>query len=155
MRRHSWWAWLAILLLPVTFLLPIWGERLQVKLIGYEGFCCMPNNLQEMEQKAEWARSMRLESNLIIGTGILLAVILLVGIILILYRCAIPCIKAKWLRRGVSFIVGVLVVPFALFLLLAAIMFIFHNDEYHKTRYQPPRDVIYSYAIDFVTQLGR
>ena len=115
----------------------------------------MPDNWQEMEQKAERARSMRLESNLIIGTGILLAVILLVGIIFVLYRCAIPYIKAKWLRRGVSFIIGVLVVPFALFLLLATIMFIFHNDEYHKTRYQPPRDVIYSYAIDFVTQLGR
>ena len=145
-----WWAWLTILLLPVTFLLPIWGEELQVKLIGYEGFCCHPDNWEELEQKAQQAKNMRLDSNLIIGTSVLLAVALLIGIIFILYKYAVPCIKIKWLRRTSQIVIGILASPFALLLLLAAIMLVFHNDEYHKTRYQPPRDTIYSYAVDLV-----
>lgn len=148
--RRSWWIWSIILLLPITYLLPIWGESLQVELIGYEGFCCMPDNWQELMQKSERAKSMRLESNLIIGTGILLAVILLNGIIFVLYKYAVPCIKNKRMHLVSQFLVGVLITPFILFLFLAVIMFVFYNDEYHETRYQPPRDNIYSYAIDFV-----
>lgn len=101
-------------------------------------------------QKSEQAKSMRLESNLIIGAGILLAVVLLAGTIFVLYRYAVPCIKNKRMHRVSQFLVGVLVTPFILFLFLAVIMFVFYNDEYHGTRYQPPRDDIYSYAIDFV-----
>lgn len=149
--KPSRWAWLAVLLLPIIFYLPLWGEALQVALIGYEGFCCMPENWQKLAQKAEQARSMRLDSNIIIGTGIVLAILTLIGVLYALYKYAIPSIKAKRLRQVMTVVVGVLTAPLATVLSLMLMMFIFYNDEYHSTRYQPPGDyTLYDYTSDFM-----
>lgn len=150
LTKRPWWAWCAILLLPIIFFLPLWSEALQVALIGYEGFCCMPENWQELKQKAEQAKSMRLESNLIIGTGIILAVLLLIGVLFALYKYAIPSITAKRMRRVMQVVVGVLVAPLAIILSLTLILFIFRNNYYHEIRYQTPRDSIYAYAQDLI-----
>lgn len=150
LTKRPWWAWCTILLLPIIFFLPLWSEALQVALIGYEGFCCMPENWQELKQKAEQAKSMRLESNLIIGTGIILAVLLLIGVLFALYKYAIPSITAKRMRRVMQVVVGVLVAPLAIILSLTLILFIFRNDHYHTTRYQPPEESIYAYAISLI-----
>lgn len=149
--RRSWWAWLAILLVPVIFWLPLWGERLQIKLIGYEGFCRMPDNWEELEQAAQRAKSLRPESNLIFGVSVALAVIVFIGMLFILYKYAIPCLTLKWLRRLAQALVGLFVVPLALLLTLTIILLVFHNDDFHRTRYQPPQDFIYAYAIDLIT----
>lgn len=109
----------------------------------------MPENWQELQRNAERAKSMRLESNIIIGTGIVLAIIILIGVLYVLYKYAIPSITTKWLRSISQIVVGVLASPFALTLLLTSIMLISHNDDYYRTRHQPPRDVIYSYTINY------
>ncbi len=149
--QRSWWAWLAILLVPVIFWLPLWGEELQLKLIGYEGRCCHPDNWQELERAAQHARSMRLDSNIILGTGVVLAALVFVVMLFILYKYAIPCLTRKKLRRLAQVLVGLFVAPLALLLILTIITLVFHNDNFHKTRYQPPRDYIYAYAIDLIT----
>lgn len=148
--KRPWWTWCAILLLPVIFFLPLWSENLQVALIGYEGFCCMPENWQELRQKAERAKSMRLESNLIIGTGIILAVLLLIGVLFALYKYAIPAITTKGARRVAQIVVGVLAAPLTIILSLTLVLFIFRNDYYHGIRYQTPRESIYAYAQDLI-----
>lgn len=149
--RRSWWAWLAILLVPVVFWLPLWGEELQIRLIGYEGWCCFPDNWQELERAAQRARSLRLESNLILGAGVFLAVLVFVGMLFILYKYAIPCLTLKWLRRLAQVLVGLFVAPLALLLALTIILLTCYNDSFHTLRYQPPRDFIYAYAMDLVT----
>lgn len=149
--QRSWRAWLAILLVPIIFCLPLWGEELQLQLIGYEGWCCHPDNWQELEQAAQRARSMRLDSNIILGTGVTLAVIVFVIMLFILYKYAIPCLARKKLRRLAQILVGLFVAPLALLLVLTIILLIFHNDDFHKTRYQPPRDSIYAHAIDLIS----
>lgn len=150
--RRSWWAWLAILLLPLVFFLPILGERIQISLIGDEGFCCMPENWQELMWKAERAKSMRLDSNLVIGTGIILAILLMGVMVYILYKYAVPCIQVGQLRRIAQVAVGILVAPIGFLLLLTLMVFVLHNDEYYSTRYQPSEDdfYIYPYTLDFV-----
>lgn len=150
LTKRPWWAWCTILLLPIIFFLPLWSEALQVALIGYEGFCCMPNNWQELERKAERARNMRLDSNLIIGMGIVLAIVLLVGVIFVLYKYAIPSITIKWIQHMSQLIVGILVAPLTIILSLTLILFIFRNDHYHTTRYQSPEESIYAYAISLI-----
>lgn len=143
-------SWAVILLIPIIFYLPLWAEMLQIKLIGYEGFCCMPDNWQELRQASIRAQSMRLDSNLILGAGVVLAILLLIGTLFILYRYSIPCLSIKWLKRLFQVMVGILVAPLALLLFLTLIMLVFHNDDFHKIRYHPPRDSIYSYALDLI-----
>lgn len=122
--RRSWWAWLAILLVPVIFWLPLWGEKLQLELIGYEGWCCHPDNWQELERAAQRARSMRLDSNIILGTGVALAVLVFVVMLFILYKYAIPCLTHKKLCRLVQVLVGLFVAPLALLLILTTILLV-------------------------------
>lgn len=149
--RRLWWTWLVVLLLPIVYYLPLWSEALQVELIGYEGFCCMPENWQELQRKAERARNMRLDSNLIIGTGIILAILALIGVIFVLYKYAIPSVKAKKLYSALRVIIGILIAPLAILLFLTLVMFVFDNNNYHQTRYQPPGDHIYGYAINILS----
>lgn len=150
-KRQPWFTWLVVLLLPVAFLLPVWGEEIQVKLIGYEGFCCMPDNWQELEQAAARARSMRSESNTIIGTSIALAFLVTAIVIFVLYVFAIPCIATKRRRHAVQVLMGVIIAPLVFLLLVTLYFFVSYNNAYHRIRYQPPRDTIYAYALDLVT----
>ncbi len=150
-KRRPWFTWLVVLLLPVAFLLPIWAERIQVKLIGYEGICCMPDNMRELEQAAARARSMRSESNEIIGTGIGLAFLVTAIVIFVLYVFAIPCIRTKWRRRVAQVVMGVIIAPFVFLVFLTLEFFASYNNAYHRMRYQPPQDTIYAYALDLVT----
>lgn len=148
-KKSPRWAWLVILLLPIAFYLPVWGEALQVALIGYEGFCCMPDNWRELERKTEQARNMRFDSNLIIGTGILLAIAVLVLILFAFYKYAIPSLSSKKLRQIAQIVVGIIIAPLALLLFSTLMMFIFRNDFYHETRYLPPGGDIYTYVLDW------
>lgn len=148
-RRCSWWAWLVLLLIPLALRLPLIGERIQVSLIGYEGFCCMPEDLEESIAKAEDAKARRTDSNLIIGISIGLAIFLTLIIIFMLYGYAIPCIAIKWVRYLAKIIVGIIVFPLMALLILSALYFIGCNDLYHNIRYQPPQDCIYSYALRY------
>lgn len=147
--HHSWWAWLALLLIPLALRLPLIGEKIQVSLIGYEGFCCMPEDLKESMAKAEEAKARRADSNLIIGMSIGLAIFLTFIIIFMLYGYAIPCIAVKWGRYLAKIIVGIIVFPLMALLILSALYFIGCNDSYHKIRYQPPQDCIYTYALRY------
>lgn len=148
-KKSPRWAWLVILLLPIAFYLPVWGESLQVALIGYEGFCCMPDNWRELERKIGQARNIRFDSNLIIGTGILLAIAVLVLILFALYKYAIPSLRSKKLRQIAQIVVGIIIAPLALLLFSTLMMFIFRNDFYHETRYLPPGGDIYTYVLDW------
>lgn len=150
-RYKTWWAWLAILLLPAALALPVWGERLQVELIGYEGFCCAPENFQELREEAAHAKSLRPVSNFIIGASLVLAIMLVVLAAVVLYRYALPHISRKPLRYVGRVVVGLVIAPLGILLLVTVAYFIVHNDEYFSTRYHPPREVLYAYALRELT----
>lgn len=137
-------SWLALLLIPLAFLLPLIGERIQLAYIGQEHYCCMSYiDHPEVVTQVEHARSLHWLSNLIIGGSIVMALIVLALAIFLLYRYAIPCSQNKVLRNVLKIVVGIAIVSTALAVITAAAYFLLDNNGYYSHRAQAPQNGIY------------
>lgn len=143
MKKKIWWRWLALLLLPVALLLPLIGEKIQQTYIGNEEYCCASFLIPEVADKVERAKSLHWLSNIIIGTSIVLAILIVIIMIYILYHYVISQISAKSLRNITKITVGVITVPVVILLLCVAFYFVFDNHEYYVHSAQPPDNGIY------------
>lgn len=143
-RSASWWAWLAILLLPIALLIPIKAEDVQRYYIGQEEYCCALSVMPEYIEKAEHAKSLRPISNLIIGGGLVIALVVAGVAIWVLACYALPCIRIKIIKIiATAFIAAISAVTIGL-LLYASAFFFLDTDSYYSLRAKPPDDVIYA-----------
>lgn len=141
------WVWALLLLLPIVQLLPMWGGLIQHQAIGAEYLCCALSTVPEYVAQAEQAKSLHWLSNLIIGGSIVLALILLIGICIIIYRYGIPKRYPKPLQIIMKVILFVFTAPTILLLIMVTSYFITDNSGYYKSLAQPPGpDNIYYYV---------
>lgn len=142
-QKKSRWSWLALLLLPVVLFLPLLGESIQKVHIGDEEYCCASFLTPEVVERTEHAKSLHWLSNVVIGGSIILAVLMLVLMVFILYKYAVPQITTKGLRHISGAVIAVVITPVALLVLCVAFYFIFDNHEYYVHRAQAPDNGIY------------
>lgn len=145
--KKSLFVWLLLLLLPVALFLPVVGGELQRSYIGNEYPCCALSSESEYVAKAEHAKSLHWLSNLIVGGGILLALVLTVATVVIICRYGIPKKCTKSVKTIIKFVLVITAIPLLILLLAAMIYFSSDNERYYRAMSQPPGNTIYYYVL--------
>lgn len=141
--RRSKTAWLALLLIPLAFFLPICGESLKRTIVGPDKCCCASCTDPTYRAKVERGQSLRWLANILIGGGILLGIMSLTLATYILYRYAVADIDNRQAKFITQIAIGIPIAALAALLLLTAFIFVFKNKEYYNISAEPPQDHIY------------
>lgn len=126
----KWYTWLIFLLLPLVMYMPTLGADLQLRIVGAEQVCCMPDDYDELYKMALVARSKRSLSNAIIN-GSLSAGIVILAVFAVLFYVMI------WRKLGkVGKIIGGVVVGALVMILLVWLLHLLewygaNTEEYY------------------------
>lgn len=129
--RKKWWRWLIFLLLPLAMYTPILGSNLQSQIVGSEHVCCMPDNLEELLEKAKIARSRRSESDAIMNGSMLGGAIILIVFSGLFYGLIWRHL-GKTVRIVSGIIVGIVVMLILMWLLHLMEWYSANTDEYYN-----------------------
>lgn len=82
-KRMKLKSWLILIFLPVALLLPSFGEFIRVGVVGREVVCCDPENREELEAQAEFAKENRQVADIIMKVALIGSMVLagLVGVV--------------------------------------------------------------------------
>jgi len=133
-----------VVLIILSFCLPLFGEHLQKEYIGEEDYCCAMSVVPDYVKYVEHARSLHWLSDLIIGGSLIAAIILcLVGSCLV-YSSIYRNTKQGRKRTILITIVSIPIVPI-MFLLISTMFYYSTNnyDYYHSYRTHAPVEPIY------------
>ena len=136
-----------IVLIILSFCLPLFGEYLQKEHIGEEDYCCAMFMDPDYVKYVEHARSLHWLSDLIVGGSLITAIILcLVGSYLV-YSSIYHNTKQGRKRTALIAIVSIPIVPI-MFLLISTMFYYSTNnyDYYHSYRTHAPIEPIIYFA---------
>lgn len=126
-------SWLALLLIPLSLLIPLGGEVLRNEAIGTEYVCCMPENYEEKMRRAEQAREQRWLSNVIIvGSDLLGIAVLMSGCVVFVKNIVM---LAEWSLRKKLIVTLITGMVSGLFLFLIGgfmLQYLLDIDGYYK-----------------------
>ncbi len=131
-KRMKLKSWLILIFLPVALLLPSFGEFIRIGVVGREEVCCMSDNREELEQKAEFARENRQLADIIMKVS-LIGSMVLAGLVCIIFLVKV----VRYMPLIFKLVFGLLIIAASGYVIYTSYRmwdyYTTHTDDYYKS----------------------